>query len=251
MTMAFISSERVLSKLDEHLGRNDYVSAEKHLVYWLGEAQAVGDNRCALLCMNELAGLYRKLAKEEKAIETVSSILSLIEKIGIEENIGAGTSYINCATVYKAFGRAAEALPIFEKARAVYEKSLPASDKRFGGLFNNMALALVDLERYGEAYELYNKAIEVMTNADDGDLEVAITLLNIASAKEAELGAVESEAEVSECIEKATELLDGHKNRDGYYAFVCEKCASVFGYFGYFVYEKELSRRASEIYERS
>lgn len=249
--MALISTERVLSKLDEHLGRNDYDSAERHLLYWLGEAQSVGDKRCALLCLNELAGLYRKLAKEEKAIETVGSLLNLIGEMGIENNVGAGTTYINCATVYKAFSRAAEALPIFEKAREVYEKHLPAMDKRFGGLFNNMALALVDLERYGEAYELYDKAIEVMQNTEDGGLEVAITYLNIASAKEAELGAVESEEAVKECIEKATELLDNHPVRDGYYAFVCEKCASVFGYYGYFVYEKELSRRASEIYERS
>lgn len=249
--MAFISSERVLSKLDEHLGRNDYDSAEKHLLYWLGEARAAGDKRCELLCLNELAGLYRKLAREKDALDTVSSLLTLIQEMGISENIGAGTTYINCATVYKAFGKAEKAMPLFEKARDVYEKSLPSSDKRFGGLFNNMALALVDLERYDEAYDLYNKAITVMKNAQDGDLEVAITYLNIASAKEAQLGAVESEEAVRECIEKATELLDNHPLRDGYYAFVCEKCASVFGYFGYFVYEKELSRRAREIYERS
>ena len=249
--MAFISTERVLSKLDEHLGRNDYASAERHLLYWLGEARSVGDKRCALLCLNELAGLYRKLGKEKQATETVASLLELIKEMGIENNIGAGTTYINCATVYKAFGRAKEALPIFEKARGVYEKNLPATDKRFGGLYNNMALALVDLERFGEAYTLYDKAIEVMQNVEDGGLEVAITYLNIASAKEAELGAEESEGAVRECIERATELLDNHPVRDGYYAFVCEKCASVFGYFGYFVYEKELSRRASEIYERS
>ena len=47
------------------------------------------------------------------------------------------------------------------------------------------------------------------------------------------------------------EIFDNHEKRDGYYAFVCEKCASVFGYFGYFVYEKELEKRARDIYERS
>ena len=34
-----IPISRVLEKLDEHLGRNDYSSAEKHLLYWLGEAE--------------------------------------------------------------------------------------------------------------------------------------------------------------------------------------------------------------------
>ncbi|MBR3835946.1 MAG: tetratricopeptide repeat protein [Clostridia bacterium] len=246
-----IPTQRVLDKLDEHLGRNDYDSAEKHLLYWLVEARAVNDKRSALLFLNELAGLYRKLGKEEDALSVVSSALDLIGEMGIENNIGAGTTYINCATVYKAFGKADKALPIFEKARGVYENLLPPTDKRFGGLYNNMALALVDLERFGEAYELYDKAIAVMDNAPDGDLEVAITYLNIASAKEAELGAVDSDVIVREYLEKAITILDSHQEKDGYYAFVCEKCASVFGYFGYFLYEKELGRRASEIYERS
>ncbi len=249
--MGRISTQRVLDKLDEYFSRNDYNGAENHLLYWLGEARLVGDKRSALLFLNELAGLYRKVSKEEKAIETVNSLLSLIEEMGIENNIGAGTTYINCATVYKAFGRADEALPLFEKARRIYEKELPPDDKRFGGLFNNMALALVDLQRFDEAYELYEKAISVMQKADDGDLEVAITYLNIASAKETQLGAVESEEEVRDYIEKSMGIFDNHENRDGYYAFVCEKCASVFGYFGYFVYEKELEKRAREIYERS
>ena len=39
--------------------------------------------------------------------------------------------------------------------------------------------------------------------------------------------------------------------RDGYYAFVCEKCAPVFGYYGYFLTEQELNRRAREIYDRA
>lgn len=249
--MGRIPTERVLDKLDEHFSRNDYDSAEKHLLYWLGEAKLIDDKRSALLFLNELAGLYRKLSKEEKAIETVSSLLVLIAKMGIENNVGAGTTYINCATVYKAFGKAEEALPLFEKAKDVYEKNLPSDDKRFGGLYNNMALALVDLERFSEAYELYEKAISVMANAEDGDLEVAITYLNIASAKEAELGAEESETQIRDYVEKAMEIFDEHENRDGYYAFVCDKCASVFGYFGYFIYEKELEKRAREIYERS
>ena len=50
---------------------------------------------------------------------------------------------------------------------------------------------------------------------------------------------------------KAMKILDDYENRDGYYAFVCEKCASVFGYYGHFFYEKELKERAKAIYERN
>lgn len=246
-----ISTERILNKLDELLGRNDYESAEKHLLYWLDEAENAGDKRATLLVKNELAGLYRKLSRKDDALKVVSSLIDLINEMGIENNVGAATTFINAATVYKAFNYPQKSLTLFEKARVIYEENLPENDERFGGLFNNMALTLVDLKRFNEAYELYDKAVSVMSKNEDGDLEVAITYLNIASAKETELGAEESDLVIREYLEKAIEILDKHENKDGYYAFVCEKCASVFGYFGYFLYKKDLEERVRKIYERS
>ena len=49
----------------------------------------------------------------------------------------------------------------------------------------------------------------------------------------------------------STGIYEAHEKRDGYYAFVCEKCASVFGYYGRFFYDGELRARARGIYERS
>ena len=91
-----------------------------------------------------------------------------------------------------------------------------------------------------------------MKNAENGELECAITYLNIASAIEVQKGLLDGEDEISEYLNKASELLDVHAtSSDGYYAFVCEKCASVFGYYGHFMYEKELLERARKIYERN
>ena len=119
-------------------------------------------------------------------------------------------------------------------------------------LYNNTALALVDLKEYKKANELYMKALSVMEKVPRGELERAVTYLNMASAAEAEKGLTESEEIISEFVNKAWELLNIHKeDRDGYYAFICEKCASVFGYYGYFLYERELSERAKRIYERN
>lgn len=249
MKSGCISIDRILAKLDEHLGKNDYTSAESHLLYWLAEAQRGEDLRTELLVQNELMGLYRKLGKKEQALEHVSAALGQIETHGIGAQVGAATTQLNCATVYKAFGMAERSLPLFEQARAVYERELESSDSRLGGLYNNMALALVDLGRFANAKELYRKAITVMESTPDGDLEVAITYLNLASAAEAELGLEEANEQILTHLEKAEELLNAHTKRDGYYAFVCEKCASVFDYYGSFFFAKELSERARRIYE--
>ena len=245
-------SERILEKLDEYLGKNDYASAEKHLLYWLSEAQVNDDARTTLLVCNELMGLCRKLSRRDDALYYAEAALCQIDKMGIGQNVGAATTYLNCATVYKAFDMPERAMPLFERARTIYEGSLSKTDTRLGGLYNNMALALVDLKSFDKARDYYKKALSVMEKNENGKPECAITYLNMASAAEAELGLENAEYEIAHCIEKATQLLDESiSETDGNYAFVCEKCASVFGYYGYFFYEEELRKRAERIYERS
>lgn len=249
MMKGCISVARILSKLDEYLNKNDYSAAERHLVYWLSEAERGCDAKTELLVRNELMGLYRKLGREKEALACVSVALDKIEKLDIGHQVGAATTFLNCATVYKAFGKAEESIPLFERAGRVYESELEESDSRLGGLYNNMALSLVDLKRFSEANELYKKAISVMKRTQNGDLEVAITYLNMASSIEAELGLLDADMAIQEYLDKAEELIEAHAKKDGYYAFVCEKCASVFGYYGRFAYEKDLKERARRIYE--
>ncbi|MBE6596385.1 MAG: tetratricopeptide repeat protein [Ruminococcaceae bacterium] len=250
MNNGCISLDRILGRLDGYLNKNDYDSAEKHIVYWLTEAERLGDIRVELPLRNELMGLYRKLLRKDDALDSVKAALCRVDESGIEGQVGAATTYLNCATVYKAFDMSDRAMPLFEKAKDIYENELDAGDSRLGGLYNNMALALVDLGRFSEARELYSKAISVMENTEEGDLEVAITYLNIASAAEAELGLLEAESEICDLLDRAESILDDHNKKDGYYAFVCEKCASVFGYYGRFMYERELLTRAGRIYGR-
>ena len=243
-----ISTERILAKLDEHLHKNDYASAERHLLYWLGESSGAGDIRTELLIRNELMGLYRKLGRENEAIECVDAALQRIDEQNIAHQVGAATTFLNCATVYKAFGKAEQGIALFERARAVYESELKPDDSRLGGLYNNMALSLVDLGRFREADELYKKAIAVMEQNEGGALEVAITYLNMATAAESERGLLDADETVQEYLDKAEKLLEDFASRDGYYAFVCEKCASVFNYYGRFMYANELLARARRIY---
>ena len=250
MTGGCISTDRILAKLDEHLNKNDYGSAERHLTYWLSEAARGGDGRAELLIRNELMGLYRKLGREDEALGAAEAALDTVQKLGVSRQVGAATTYLNAATVYKAFGKAKDAIPLFERASEIYERELDVTDTRRAGLFNNMALALVDLGLFDEADELYGKALLVLENDIYSSPERAVTYLNMASAAEARWGLVLAEEKIGEYLSAAETLLESYPEeyRDGNYAFVCEKCASVFGYYGYFVYERELYSRARRIY---
>ena len=247
-----VPQQRIVEKVDDLMSRRDYAGVERHLLYWLEEARLGHDLKGQLLIRNELVGHYRKTGDREKAFSNAEEALKLIEAIGFSGSISEGTAYVNIATVYNAFGDNERSLEIFEKARTVYESIPSVRSDLLGGLYNNMALTLVALGRFAEADQLYRKALNVMGHVENGELEQAITYLNMANAAEAEKGIEEASEEIDRDLEKAMELLntDGIP-QNGYYAFVCEKCAPTFGYYGYFLDEAELNRRAKTIYAGS
>lgn len=243
---------RIMEKLDSYLNQKDYDTAERHLKYWLSEADAGHDLCGKLTVLNEQIGLYRRIGNEAECLRAVDEALSLVNSSDMEGSVTYGTTLINAATGYKAFGKADEALPLYRRAKDVYETVLKQDDPKLGGLYNNMALTLAELKDFREAKELYYKAVEIMKKQENGELEVAITFLNLADLTADESGIEAGEKEIEKYLLKAEELLNTESlTRDGYYAFVCEKCASVFGYYGYFFTERELKRRAEEIYDRA
>ena len=167
--------------------------------------------------------------------------------VSVSQRAYQGATVLDAATTMKAFGEAEASIPVYEDVRGVYEKYLDPDDARFGGLYNNMALALADCGRYGEAEDAYEKALVVMSSKKNGALESAITLINMAELYERALG--DSEGAVGRCMDQAYECLKTPGiDHDGYYAFVCRKCAPSFGHFGYFAAQRELDAEADEIY---
>ena len=242
---------RVMEKLAEYEDRSDWPAVERHLKYWMEEAKMGRDERAQLMLNNELMGYYRKQGNREKAFEHAETAVHLVEKLEMENTVTAGTTWVNAGTVREAFGDPEDAMAYFRKARANYEKNLPDGDSRLGGLYNNMALGLTACGQYEEALDLFRRALEVMGKQRYGELEQAITWLNMADAAEAALGTEAAEAEIREYLDRAEALLNTESlPRNGYYAFVCEKCAPAFGHHGYFMTEAELRKRAEEIQGR-
>ena len=247
-----IPQRRIREKLDEYMSRRDYAGAERHLKYWLAEARQNGDLRGEFFLRGEMMGHYRKAGDKEQAILNANEGLNLIEKLGFEGTISADTAYVNAATVYDAFDMPERSVELFEKARAIYESALDETDGRLGGLYNNMGLAYMALKRFGEAYEAFLKALDIMGKVENGALEQAITYLNLANAVELEHGLEKGEQKIGQYLDKAAALLDDPTlPRDGYYAFVCEKCAPTFDYYGWFLAAADLNERAKAIYERA
>ena len=240
-----VDLRRCLTRLDEYLARKDYAAAERHLDYWRREAAAGRDWRGQLSIENERMGLLRKMGKRDQTMEAAQEAEELVSRAGLEGTVTAATTWLNIGTVYQNFGDAPKALPYYVRAREIYEKALAPEDGRLAGLYNNLALVLTALGSFDEARSLYEKALSILESQPNGALEMAVTELNLANLLEAERGLLEAEAEIETRLDRAKALLDRPElPRNGYYAFVCEKCAPTFSYYGRFADAQELEDAA-------
>lgn len=247
-----VPQARIIEKMNDYMSRRDYKGAERHLIYWLDEAKLGHDTGGELMIRNELIGHYRKTGNKSDALKNADKTIKLVEQLGLKGTKSAGITYINAATAYNAFGENEKSLDIFGMAKEVFEGLSNPDVSLLGGLYNNMALTCSALSRFDEAFLYYDKALYYMERVENGELECAITYLNMADAYTASLGSEQAESRVFDLLDKAYDLLNTEKvPKDGYYAFVCEKCAPAFSYYGYFAAAKELSRKAKEIYERN
>ena len=244
-----VPQRRIIEKMDAYMSRLDYAGAERHLLYWLEEARLGGDLRGQLMLRNELVGHYRKTGERDKAFASADAALALLRELGFGDTLSAGTTYVNVATAMGAFGEHDRALSLFERARALYESSAYTEPQLLGGLYNNMALTCAALKRFDEAMALYDRAMAQMAHAPNGALEQAITCLNRANLIEDMDGMEAGEGRIYALVDQAAGLLARPDlPRDGYYAFVCEKCAPTFDHYGYFAEAEELRQEAERIH---
>jgi len=248
-SMSQIPIQRIIEKMDEYCERKDFAGAERHLKYWLEEARYIHDMRGEFSMRNEMMGFYRKQGRKDEAVENANAALDLMALLNIGDSLSAGTCYVNCGTVYDSFAMPGEALGYFENAQEIYE-TLPHKDHhKLGGLYNNMALTLADLERFDDAMNYYGKALETMKDVEGGEADMAITYLNMADAAAMRDGIDGASEDISRYINEAYRLLCSENvPHDGYYAFVCEKCAPGFNCYGYFDLGEEIASRSEKIY---
>ena len=238
---------RIMQKLDEHFATNDLVSVGKLLAYWEREARNLSDDRGLLEILNEEIGYFRRTGEKEEALRAVSEAFALIESLSLEENESSGTVYLNGATTMKAFGKTAEAMEYYAKAKAVYEKTLSPNDYRLAAFYNNISSAYKELGDFESSERACFDAISILEKSDGYYGEIAVTHVNLAHLY---YDADNLDERVYEHMDVAWELLSSDKNEhDGNFAFLCSKCYPSFGYFGYFDYEKRLKALVEKIYE--
>ena len=209
-------------------------------------ARSAGDWRGELSMTNELLGQYRRTQQADKGLAAVNHALELIRVHHLGRTVSGATILLNAATTLKAFGHAAESIPIFTHVARVYADNLDPADYRFAGLYNNMALSYDDTGDMESAERFFDLALKTIAKTEHPENDSAVTWCNLAEL----YGKRDLEDErIADCLERAWACLNAPDlPRDGYHAFTISKCAPTFDYFGYFLYAKELRERAEAVY---
>lgn len=247
-----IEISRILAKEDSLYDELKYSEIETLLKYWEAEADSLKDRSGQLTMLSEQIGLFRKMKDKTKSMVVINKALKLLETSGLNDSPNAGTIYLNAATTLKAFNELDQAMPCYQKTQELYDKYLKPDDEKYGGLYNNMALAYVDLKQFDKAEELYNKALKIMSAIEGKQLEVAITYVNMAQLYFAWLDMEECIDKILDCMKKAYDNLVSDKvSQNGYWAFVASSCIPAFEQFGFDSYKETLQKKVDEIYGRA
>ena len=239
-----IEIQRILSKFDSLMLQKDFEEAERLLGYWICECEADNDKRNLFTLRNELVGFYRMRLDKEKGLKACDDLKKLTKEMGLENEVSGATAFINIATAYKSFELPDEALPLYEKAQAVYENALEPTDSRLPALYNNMALTFMSFDSYefrDKAETYFIEALDRLKTIAGSENEQAITYLNMSDLAQLRYGSEEAEEMISNYIENAYTLLEkSHSGNNPDFKMTAEKCIPVFGHYGYFMMANNL-----------
>ena len=237
---------RLVGRFDALCSQGREEDARDLLEQALETARQGGDWRSELSVTSELLGQYRRTGEADKGLRAVRDALELVRVHHMGRTVSGATVLLNAATTLKAFGHAAESIPIFVHVARVYADNLDPADYRFAGLYNNMALSCDETGDTENAERCFRLALSILEKIGGQENDCAVTWCNLAEM----YGRRDLEDErIAACLEKAWDCLSapGLKH-DGYHAFTISKCAPTFDYFGFFLYAKQLRERAEKIY---
>ena len=257
-----MSLDRVLYRFDDLMSKRQFSEAEDLLLYWKKELDDGHGHNNLFKILNELVGYYRKVANPTKGIIAIEELNRFIISNHLEQDFSASTGYINIATALSSFNKYQESINFFKKAKEIYEKHFDIYKlisenenhindefiEKYASLCNNMATTILNLGDLDTSIYYNKKALEYNTYLKDGDLNSAITCLNLANVIEKKEGLEKGEEEIMKLLNDTKDYLEKHNTEETqHYVYVMQKCVPAFDYYGFFYYANVLRKRIKDI----
>jgi len=127
------------------------------------EREVLPDKQELAQLLGNVASLKMRQGKLAEALSLGDESLSLTVRNLGEMNADTATVYTLVANIHQRAGRPERALPLFRKARWIYEKTIPPSDPRYPCMLTSEGLALIDVKQFRTAEKEMRRAIDLLT----------------------------------------------------------------------------------------
>ena len=158
--------KRVLEQYDSMFGKASPAESFSFLRSAIDEARDCADVTAQQLLMNEMIGLCRDADMKDEGCRYSEEVLGLF-KGNAKDTAEYGTTLVNIAGGYRAYGMYDESEQLFEEAEDVYSRTLSGNDPRLAGLYNNKSLLYQEKGDYTQAVTCLMKALPVIDASDD------------------------------------------------------------------------------------
>ncbi|HKE27828.1 MAG TPA: tetratricopeptide repeat protein [Bryobacteraceae bacterium] len=142
--------------------------------------------------LGSLASLRTRENKLDEALALADEALAAAIRAAGDNAADTAMMYAVVATVHQRAGRPERAIPLYRKARAIYDRTLPPKDPRYSSLLTSEGLVLIDERHFAAAENELRHAMDLLSGCAPGcDLGLAIAennlgLLRMAQKKYAE-----------------------------------------------------------------
>jgi tetratricopeptide (TPR) repeat protein len=178
----------------EHIETSAALNALGHIETLLGDLKAAGDHFAESLELTRahnpisaqhafaLAGfstLRLRAGKPDEALPYADEALRVMIEADPGEGLESAVLYQNVGRIHRAAGRSERALPLFRKARDLYERVGAQGDPRYATLLSEEGLALMDDGRTAMAEAEMKRAVGMLEPCGGCQFELAVARNNL------------------------------------------------------------------------
>lgn len=170
------------------------------------------DNEDVLLfILNELIGYYRVTSQINEGEKVAQQLINILKLKGYEGTLQQATSYLNIATMYRAFGKFEQALALYQETEKIYLQ-LNQHDLRLSAFYNNYSLLYMQQKEYRKAIDLACQALKIVEEEKDY-AKMAVSYSNLAQM----YILINQKDKAEDYVEKAIFLFENYTDNDSHY----------------------------------
>lgn len=229
----------ISKSLDLFYSQGKSEDAYQLLLDSLQKAMVINRDDIVLFLLSELMGYYRVTSQFDLGNKMATQSLKIISNHKIENTIEAATVYLNIATLYRVQGRYTDSLNMYILCEKIYQNFLNEDDERYASFYNNISLLFQEMGDFKKAIEYEFKALNIIKELDNCEIEEAITYTNLSSMYKN----INNDDKSLNYLKKALFLFEKHGKQDPHYFAALSLKAQYY-------YSKKQYNESIELYKK-